>query len=141
MEIRKYRDSDKDDVVALWEEVLRYDSPHNDPSGAIDRKIAVDDLLLVAVDASRVIGTVMGGYDGHRGWIYSLAVAENERHQGVGTALMGKMEQELKALGCLKMNLQVMSSNLGVIEFYEKLGFSVEDRVSMGRRLYNESVR
>ena len=96
------------------------------------------DLLLVAAEGSRLIGTVMGGYDGHRGWIYSLAVTGSERHRGIGTALVSKVEQKLKALGCLKVNLQVVSSNSGVVEFYEKLGFSVEDRVSMGKRLYDE---
>ena len=96
------------------------------------------DLFLVAAEESRVLGTVMGGYDGHRGWIYSLSVTDGERHRGLGTALVSEVEQKLKALGCMKVNLQVVSSNLGVVEFYEKLGFSVEDRVSMGKRLYDE---
>ena len=78
----------------------------------------------------------MGGYDGHRGWVYSLAVDDRERHRGIGTALIGKIEEDLKVLGCLKVNLQVVGSNSGVVEFYEKLGFSVEDRISMGKRLY-----
>ena len=81
----------------------------------------------------------MGGYDGHRGWIYSLAVAEADRRGGLGTALMREIERKLKALGCLKINLQVLPSNLEVVEFYERLGFSVEERVSMGKRLYDES--
>lgn len=82
----------------------------------------------------------MGGYDGHRGWIYSLAVDETERHGGLGSALMSEIEEKLRTLGCLKVNLQVLRSNVGVIEFYEKLGFSVEERVSMGKRLYDESI-
>ena len=94
------------------------------------------DLFLVAVDDDRVIGTVMGGYDGHRGWIYSMAVDERERHRGVGSVLMDEIEKSLRALGCLKVNLQVVPSNSGVINFYERLGFSVEDRISMGKRLY-----
>ena len=94
------------------------------------------DLFLVAVDDDRVIGTVMGGYDGHRGWIYSMAVDERERHRGVGSVLMDEIEEALRALGCLKVNLQVVPSNSGVVNFYERLGFSVEDRISMGKRLY-----
>ena len=78
----------------------------------------------------------MGGYDGHRGWVYSLAVEERERQRGIGSVLIDSIEQELKALGCLKVNLQVVASNSGVVEFYEKLGFTVEDRISMGKRLY-----
>ena len=94
------------------------------------------DLFLVAVGDNRVIGTVMGGYDGHRGWIYSMAVDERERHRGVGSVLMGEIEKELKALGCMKVNLQVVPSNSGVVNFYERLGFAVEDRISMGKQLY-----
>ena len=123
----------------MWKEAFAYDSPHSDPAVAIERKMAYDpDLFLVAAEESRVLGTVMGGYDGHRGWIYSLSVTDGERHRGLGTALVSEVEQKLKALGCMKVNLQVVSSNLGVVEFYEKLGFSVEDRVSMGKRLYDE---
>ena len=93
-------------------------------------------LFLVAVANGRVIGAVMGGYDGHRGWVYSLAVDDHERHRGIGTALVENIEESLKALGCLKVNLQVVGSNLIVVEFYKRLGFSVEDRISMGKRLY-----
>ena len=126
-------------IVALWREVFAYDTPHSDPALSIERKVAHDpDLFLVAAVEGAVIGTVMGGYDGHRGWIYSLAVAEGERHRGTGTALILEVERKLKALGCLKVNLQVLPSNRGVIDFYEKLGFSVEERVNMGKTLYKE---
>ena len=91
---------------------------------------------MVAVADGRVIGTVMGGYDGHRGWVYSLAVDEARRHSGIGSALVDEIEEALKALGCLKVNLQVVGSNSGVVDFYKRLGFSVEDRISMGKRLY-----
>ena len=103
---------------------------------SIERKTSRDpDLFLVAVEDGKIVGTVMGGYDGHRGWIYSLAVDHRERHRGIGSALIDNIEQELRALGCPKVNLQVVASNSGVVEFYEKLGFSVEDRISMGKRL------
>jgi ribosomal protein S18 acetylase RimI-like enzyme len=94
------------------------------------------DLFLVAVEDDSVIGTVMGGYDGHRGWIYSMAVDESQRHRGVGSVLMDEIEKALRALGCLKLNLQVVPLNSGVVQFYERLGFSVEDRICMGKRLY-----
>ena len=104
---------------------------------SIERKTSRDPgLFLVALVDSKVVGTVMGGYDGHRGWVYSLAVDEAERHTGIGSVLMDEIEQALKSLGCFKVNLQVVGSNSGVVEFYEKLGFSVEDRISMGKRLY-----
>ena len=100
-------------------------------------KVARDPgLFLVAVSDGRVVGTAMGGYDGHRGWIYSLAVDENERHRGIGTVLVRAVERKLRGLGCLKVNLQVMPDNKGVVGFYQGLGFSIEDRISMGKRLY-----
>ena len=126
-------------MVALWARVfaLGYEAPHNDPDISIELKVARDPgLFLVAVADGRVVGTAMGGYDGHRGWIYSVAVDESERRVGIGTALMTEVEKKLRGLGCLKVNLQVMPDNKGVVEFYQGLGFSVEDRISMGKRLY-----
>ena len=135
--IRKYIETDKEGVVALWEGVFGYDAPHNEASLSVEKKISRDpDLFLVAVVNGRVIGTVMGGYDGHRGWIYSLAVDNQWVHQGFGTALMREIEERLQSLGCLKVNLQVISSNSDVVKFYEKRGYLVEDRISMGKRLY-----
>ncbi len=78
----------------------------------------------------------MGGYDGHRGWIYSLAIKPEYRKQGTGTRLVQAILEELKKRGCLKVNLQVLGSNHRVVEFYRKNGFAVEDRISMGIKLY-----
>lgn len=130
-------------MVALWSGVFvgGYEAPHNDPGVSIDLKTAYDpELFLVAVDGGRLVGTVMGGYDGHRGWIYSLAVDENERHRRIGTELMAEVERRLRERGCLKINLQVMPDNEGVVQFYRELGFSVEDRLSMGKRLYDRPI-
>jgi ribosomal protein S18 acetylase RimI-like enzyme len=82
-----------------------------------------------------VVGSVMGGYDGHRGWIYALAVKPSHRRRGIASALMHAIERRLAAAGCGKLNLQVRASNSAVIAFYEALGFAVEARVSMGKRL------
>jgi ribosomal protein S18 acetylase RimI-like enzyme len=76
----------------------------------------------------------MGGYDGHRGWVYSLAVDPANRRKGIGTALMRELERRLKNLGCPKLNLQILNHNMGVVAFYESLGYKVEERVSMGKR-------
>jgi ribosomal protein S18 acetylase RimI-like enzyme len=78
----------------------------------------------------------MGGYDGHRGWVYSGAVRPAERRKGVGTVLLRLLERVLVARGCLKVNLQVRASNAGVVAFYERLGYAVEERVNMGKRPY-----
>jgi ribosomal protein S18 acetylase RimI-like enzyme len=123
-------------VVALWETVFGYEAAHNDPNLVIDKKIEVDDkLFFVAADESMVVGTIMAGYDGHRGWIYSVAVAGSHRRQGVGSCLVSHAERALARKGCMKINLQIMEGNEGVAAFYSSLGYSVEKRVSMGKRV------
>ena len=103
----------------------------------IDRKTEVaDGLFFVAEDGSgEVIGTVMAGYDGHRGWIYSLAVAPSCQRGGTGSQLMGHAERALVACGCVKINLQILEDNSGVVEFYQKIGYEAEPRISMGKTL------
>jgi ribosomal protein S18 acetylase RimI-like enzyme len=137
MQIRPYQDADERAVIALWNEALPDAAPHNDPATAIRKKLAVDrDLFLVAAVDGAVVGTVMGGYDGHRGWVYAVAVDPRFRRRGVGAALIRSLESALTERGCLKVNLQVRATNAEVIAFYEKLGYGVEERVSMGKRLY-----
>jgi ribosomal protein S18 acetylase RimI-like enzyme len=77
----------------------------------------------------------MAGYEGHRGWINYLAVSPEYRRRGIGRRMMHVAEDELRQLGCPKINLQVRSSNQGVIAFYERLGFALDDVVSLGKRL------
>ncbi|NIM95848.1 MAG: GNAT family acetyltransferase [Anaerolineales bacterium] len=136
MEIRAYEDPDQESVTKLWREVFSDSSSWNIPEEDIERKLAIQrELFLVAVTEGEVVGTAMGGYDGHRGWIYYVAVLPEFRRIGIGSALMAKLENELNKLGCPKINLQVRASNEVVISFYKKLGYEVEDRVSMGKRL------
>jgi ribosomal protein S18 acetylase RimI-like enzyme len=136
MEIRAFQESDERDVVALWKQVFAYPEPRNDPATVIRHKIAAQrNLFFVAAADGTVVGTVMGGYDGHRGWIYSLAVDPAHRRQKLGTALIRHVEKALAEQGSPKINLQVLPSNTGAIEFYEKLGYRVEERVSMGKVL------
>ena len=135
MKIRPYDEKDESVVVALWNEVFPNAPWWNDPLTNIRRKLTVQrELFLVAEEDGRVIGTAMGGFDGHRGWVYSVAVRPTERRRGVGRALMEEVERRLKDIGCSKLNLQVRSSNMEVVEFYKSLGFAVEDRISMGKR-------
>ena len=127
----------RSEVVALWKTVLGYNAPHNQPSVSIDKKIEVNDgLFFVAVAGAAVVGTIMAGYDGHRGWIYSVAVAPSHRRQGIGSRLVSVAEQALIDKGCVKINLQILEENEGVTAFYAALGFSVEKRVSMGKRIH-----
>ena len=134
--IEPYRDAHFSGVDALWKEAFPDDPPRNQAAAAIPEKLAVQpELLLVALDGDDVIGTAMAGYDGHRGWLYSVAVRRSHRRRGIGALLVGEAEARLKALGCGKVNLQVRSTNAAVVAFYEALGFEVEERVSLGKRL------
>lgn len=136
MLVRPYDERDEDDVISLWREVFPDAPPWNDPKLDIRRKLSVQrDLFLVAEVDGRVTGSAMGGYDGHRGWVYYLAVSGAARGQGIGTALMVELEERLTVLGCNKLNLQVRTSNSGVVDFYDGLGYAVEDLVSMGKLL------
>lgn len=135
--IRPYEEADHAAVARLWNEVLPGTAAHHDPATSISKKLAVGgDLFYVAVVGGTAVGTVMGGYDGHRGWIYSVAVNPQYRRQRIATALIRHLERALAERGCLKVNLQVLSSNRDVVAFYEQLGFAVEERISMGKRLY-----
>lgn len=133
-EIREFQAADRSQVDELWDRVFPGSTGHNDPKAAIDRKTSHDDgLFFVAVDNDVVIGTVMGGYDGHRGWVYSVAVSPDAQRRGIGTALMKHVELALAERGCPKVNLQVRADNDAVVAFYESLGYLVEERVSLGK--------
>jgi ribosomal protein S18 acetylase RimI-like enzyme len=136
MEIRVFTEKDAPEVIALWTRVFGYAAPHNDPATAIRKKLAVQrDLFFVATEEGRLVGTVMGGYDGHRGWMYSLAVDPQFRRRGIGRMLVHHLERALADRGCLKVNLQVLAENAGITGFYERLGYKVEPRISMGKIL------
>ena len=136
MHIRPCTDDDRAGVIALWERVFPDDPPHNAPPRMLDAKLAANDgLLFVAVDADTVFGTAMAGYDGHRGWLYAVAVSPEHRRRGIGAALVRHVVATLRSMGCIKVNLQVRATNAAVVGFYESLGFEVEERVSMGMRI------
>ena len=128
-------------VATLWREVFNNKSAHNLPELAIDKKIAIDDgLFFVAVAGSKVIGTIMAGYDGHRGWIYSMAVLPAYQKKGIGSALLKHAEKKLSLLGCVKINLQIIEGNEAVQRFYQAHGFLSERRISLGKRI-NDSPK
>ena len=135
LEVRSYRESDQEAVVDLWRKCGLV-VPWNDPVNDINRKLRVQrEMFLVGLLGTRLIATVMAGYEGHRGWLNYLAVAPDCRKRGFGRRLMEEAEAHLRALGCPKINLQVRSSNADVIEFYKRIGYSTDDVVSMGKRL------
>ena len=137
MIIRTYNEGDHDPVAALWTDCFVHPAAHNNPISSIRRKSALDDgLFFVAESKNRLLGTIMAGWDGHRGWIYSLAVHPDHRKRDIGSRLVNHAVQELKKRDCPKVNLQVMAENGEVVGFYEKLGFVQEERISMGLKLY-----
>lgn len=126
----------RDQVIALWETAFGYESAHNHPAAAIGKKIAIDDgLFFIALIKQKVVGSIMAGYDGHRGWIYAVAVHPNHRKQGIGSQMVTHAEGALTARGCMKINLQIAEGNEAVSAFYASLGYAVEKRVSMGKRI------
>ena len=140
LEIRPYKESDQEAVADLWRECGLV-TPWNDPVKDISRKLRIQrDMFLVGSLDTRLVATVMAGYEGHRGWINYLAVASDCRKRGFGRRLMEEAERLLRSVGCPKINLQVRRSNAYVIEFYRTIGYSVDDVVSMGKRL-EEDVR
>ena len=126
-------------VVQLWNDCGLVTTANN-PFKDIQRKLKVQsDLFFVAVEKNKVVGTVMGGYEGHRGWINYLAVDPAYQKSGIGLELMKKVEQKLKNLGCPKINLQIRESNAKVRAFYEKIGYSQDKVLSYGKRLIQDS--
>jgi ribosomal protein S18 acetylase RimI-like enzyme len=135
-EIRAYRESDKEGVIRLWDLVFPGGAAWNNSEEVISAKLSVQpELFFVAVLDDRVIGTLVAGFDGVRGWVHRLAVSPDHRRGGLASMLMRRAESSLKDLGCPKLNLQVRVSNLDVLKFYESLGYEVEERASLGKAL------
>jgi len=135
MEIAEYREKYGGEVIELWLK-CKLVVPSNNPRRDIERKLEVDqDLFLVGIINGKVVTTVMGGYEGHRGWINYLAVDPEHRKKGYGRLIMREVETRIRAKGCPKINLQVRATNDGVIKFYQSLGYSDDNVIGLGKRL------
>lgn len=140
MLIRPFRPDDEAAVIALWQrcDLVR---PWNDPHKDIQRKLLVrPDLFLVGIVDDHIVASVMAGYEGHRGWLNYLAVDPAHQRRGHARAMVAEAERLLRAAGCPKINLQVRTSNKGVIEFYRKLGYAADEVTSMGKRLEHDDT-
>ena len=136
IEIRTYRERDREGVISLWEIVFPGSAVWNKSEDVIATKLSTQpELFFVAIEKENVVGTLLAGFDGVRGWVHRLAVSPDWRRQGLASMLMQKAETSLKDIGCPKLNLQVRASNLGVLKFYESLGYAVEQRASLGKVL------
>jgi len=135
--IRAYSRVDEDAVVALWQ-ASGLVVPWNDPHADIARKLAEErSLFLVGELGGTIAATCMAGYDGHRGWIYYLCVAEEHRRRGYARAVMNAAEKKLRARGCPKIDLMVRNTNLSAIDFYGKLGYTRDEVVVLSKKLEN----
>jgi ribosomal protein S18 acetylase RimI-like enzyme len=140
--IRPFAQTDTDAVVALWlqafPEYQDTSRPHRNPRLSIANKLGTQpELFFVATrdEDGALVGTVMTGYDGHRGWLYSLAVDPRARRLGIGTRLVRHAEAALAERGCPKLNLQVLHDKPDVLAFYESLGYRTDAVVCLSKRL------
>lgn len=135
MKIRPFQMADEDTVIQLWIQCGLV-VPHNNPKRDIERKMKLNpEWFLVGEINGQVVSTCMVGYEGHRGWINYLAVRPDLQRTGLGKQIMEHAEKILSDAGCAKINLQVRSTNQGVIRFYESIGYRQDPVVSMGKRL------
>ena len=138
MEIRQYSSKDEEAVIHLWKAcnlIKSWNNPHHD----IERKMSDSpQFFLVGTLDERIVASVMAGYDGHRGWIYYLAVDPEYRNQGLGRHIMAAAEEKLLDIGCPKINLMIRKNNTEVIEFYEKIGYGNDEVITMSKRLMED---
>jgi ribosomal protein S18 acetylase RimI-like enzyme len=126
-----------DKVVSLWEKVFGDEATPIAPDLVIEKEVESNKgPVFVALSGESVIGAIMAGYDGHRGWIYAIAVLPNYQRQGIGSSLLSFTEQRLSALGCNKINLQTMEGNEAAERFFSENGYQTEKRISMGKHVF-----
>ncbi|PRB19294.1 GNAT family acetyltransferase [Microbacterium sp. MYb62] len=138
--MRPFDRADAEAVIALWEEA-GLTRPWNDPRLDIERKLAVQPegfLVAVSPDGADVVGSVMAGYDGHRGWLYYLATASSHRGLGIARDLVVAAERVLESMGCPKVQLMVREGNEGVLGFYDALGYERFSVANTGKRLVSD---
>lgn len=138
MTIRPFQLADEPAVITLWGRcnLIR---AWNDPQRDIQRKLNVQpELFLVGEIDSTIVASVMAGYEGHRGWINYLAVAPEHQHKGLGQMILAAAERRLRDIGCPKINLLIRSSNIGVADFYQRLGYTPDEAVCLGKRLEHD---
>ena len=134
-----YQASHFDGIRLLWRQAFPSNAPKDAAELCFPANLSMQpDLFLVAIDRDIVVvsavASIIAGYDGHRGWLYAVAVLQSHQRQGIATALVREAENRLIEMGCKKINLHVRPSDIPVIKFYQSLGYEVEEHVSMGKR-------
>jgi len=127
--------ADADAAVALWQ-AAGLTRPWNDPKADFDRALAGPASAVLGLrDGGELVATVMVGDDGHRGWVYYLAVDPTRQRSGIGRTMMAAAEDWLAKRGCAKLNLMVRGDNAGARGFYARLGYELNDVVTLAKRL------
>ena len=135
IQFREFQLADYSQVIALWRRVGlivgRSDSPES-----LRKKLERDpDLFLVAQEGDRIVGVIVGSYDGRRGWINHLAVAPEHQSAGLGSMLVNQVEERLRPKGCEKVNLLIEPTNERIQGFYEQLGYARDELIFMEKWL------
>ena len=136
--IRTFCPDDEADVIDLWQQCGLV-VPWNNPANDIQRKLSDSpDLFFVGLLGSELVASCMAGYDGHRGWIYFLAVKIAHQRQGFASRLVNHAEAALKHMGCPKIDLMVRNTNENVISFYRSVGYDTDPVVVLSKRLIKD---
>ncbi|RZT93011.1 ribosomal protein S18 acetylase RimI-like enzyme [Advenella incenata] len=139
IQFRQFHPDDTEQTVALWQ-ACGLTRPWNDPHKDIERKLQQEpELFIVAERDGLLLGSVMAGYDGHRGWIYYLSVLPQYQSQGLGKKLVQQAEQRLRSKGCPKIQLMIRLDNSSVQDFYRALGYEQAEVVVLGKRLIEDA--
>jgi ribosomal protein S18 acetylase RimI-like enzyme len=135
LSVAPIEDADIADVVALWQ-ACGLTRPWNDPQAdiALARR-QPNSTVLVGRDADAIVATVMVGYDGHRGWVYYVAVDPVRRAQGLGRSIMNAAEDWLRQAGIAKLQLLVRRSNAKAGAFYQSLGYAEAETIVFAKWL------
>ena len=136
--IRTFRPDDESDVINLWRQSGLI-VPWNNPETDIQRKLSASpNLFYVGVLDGELIASCMAGYDGHRGWIYFLAVKSAHQRQGFASRMIDHAESELIKLDCPKVELMVRKSNNNIISFYQSVGYDTDPVTVLSKRLIKD---
>ena len=134
--LRPFEAGDEPAVIDLWTVTYPDEPAHKDPARMLALTLSIQpELCVVALRGADIVGTVMAGFDGVRGWVHKLAVHPDVQRGGIAVRLMSAAEDGLRALGCPKLNIQVRGKTAAAVAFYERAGYVVEDRISLGKPL------
>lgn len=138
LQIRGYRTDDEAALIRLWRQCGLI-VPWNNPQADIARKCGDSpDLFFVGTIDNNLVASCMAGYDGHRGWIYYLAVDDTLLRRGIATSMVRHAEAELLNRGCPKIDLMVRNTNQAVIAFYKSIGYADDPVVVLSKRLIED---